>query len=165
MATGLFLTSMAQVHLKLRRPSFYIQKPYSRYARDQIVSVMTMDFVICELKPGETLMYKLYVMAIEPNDKFDEYTFELFEEAKYIVETDLLELQTRYPDLSIVPSGAMRRTHTSSTPLLTKMDRLMRLAALPVMRSNMYHRPLVKPGPAILKTNLYSDIFRPCRAI
>ncbi|MCL2486359.1 MAG: hypothetical protein FWE86_02015 [Oscillospiraceae bacterium] len=72
---------------------------------DQL-GIMTMDFVTKELKPGESLHFKLYAMAIEPNENFDEYTFELFAEGTYIAEMDWLTLNERYPDLVAAEPGS-----------------------------------------------------------
>lgn len=72
---------------------------------DQL-GIATMDFVTKELKPGENLIFKLYVMAIEPNTKFDDYTYEMFNEGVYIADMEWPTLHERYPDLTAVPSGS-----------------------------------------------------------
>lgn len=67
---------------------------------------VTMDFVMKELKPGETLQFALNVMAIEPHENFDSYTYDSFmEEKKYIGELDFAELQEMYPDLVAAQPG------------------------------------------------------------
>lgn len=68
--------------------------------KDHLGPIMTMDLVTEELKPGESLEYKLYVMAIQPNANFDRYTFDLFEnEGTYIAELEWPALREKHPDL------------------------------------------------------------------
>jgi len=74
--------------------------------RDQL-GIMTMDFVTKELKPGESLLFKFSVMAIEPNAGFDGNTQALFlDEETYIADLEWPALQERYPDLTAVKPGS-----------------------------------------------------------
>ena len=73
--------------------------------RDRL-GIMTMDFVTNELKPGDNLLFKLPVMAIEPSPDFNACAFELFGEELYIADMEWPDLQERYPDLAAVEPGA-----------------------------------------------------------
>jgi len=75
------------------------------YPKDQL-GLATMDFVAKELKPGESLLFKLPVMAIQPNPDFDLYTFELFNDTVFIADVDWTELQDRFPDLVAAAPGS-----------------------------------------------------------
>lgn len=67
---------------------------------------MTMDFRTLELNPGDELEFVMYVMAIEPNAKFDTYSIEMYSDSnKYIAERDWQELQEEFPDLLPAESG------------------------------------------------------------
>ena len=66
--------------------------------RDHL-GIVTMDFVTNELEPGDSLMFKLPVMAIAPNPDFNTYTFELFGEETYIADMEWSDLEDRFPDL------------------------------------------------------------------
>ena len=73
--------------------------------RDQL-GIMTLDFVTQELKPGDSLRFKLYAMAIEPDPGFDEKTQALFmDEEVYIADLEWSALQERYPDLVAAQPG------------------------------------------------------------
>ena len=73
--------------------------------RDRL-GIMTMDFVVNELKPGDSLLFKLPVMAIEPDPDFSAYAFELFSEETYIADMEWPALQERYPGLAAAGPGA-----------------------------------------------------------
>ena len=70
------------------------------------LGIMTMDFVVNELKPGDSLLFKLPVMAIEPDPGFGTYAFELFGEEIYIADMEWTGLKERYPDLKAAEPGA-----------------------------------------------------------
>jgi hypothetical protein len=72
--------------------------------RDQL-GIMTMDFVVEKLEPGDILRFKMFVMAIQPNISFNEYTFNLFNENVYIADTEWPELQKQFSDLVAVKPG------------------------------------------------------------
>jgi len=63
------------------------------------LGIATADFVTHDLKPGESLMFKLDAMAIEPHPDFRAYTFEMFDEQVYIADMDWTDLQGRFPEL------------------------------------------------------------------
>jgi len=69
------------------------------------LGLATADFVTQELKPGESLLFKLPAMAIAPNTDFDGYTFELFDEGIYIPDMDWSALQERFPGLVALAPG------------------------------------------------------------
>lgn len=67
----------------------------------------TMDFRTEELKPGDTLEYVMYVMAIEPNANFDTYSIKMHSaDSGYIAEKGWDELQKEFPDLVAAKSGS-----------------------------------------------------------
>ena len=70
------------------------------------LGIVTMDFVTNELKPGDTLLFKLPVMAVKPNPDFNIFTFELFNEDKYIADMEWPDLQDTYPDLAAAAPGS-----------------------------------------------------------
>jgi len=70
------------------------------------LGIMTMDFVTQELKPGESLLYKLDVIAVKPNPDFDAYTFEMFDEGTYIGDMEWSVMQERFPGLVAVEPGS-----------------------------------------------------------
>jgi len=70
------------------------------------LGIMTMDFVTHELKPGESLVFKLNAMAIQPNPDFDSYTLQLFNEDMYIGDMDLSNIQDRFPSLVAADPGS-----------------------------------------------------------
>lgn len=71
------------------------------------LGIMTMDFVTKELKPGENLKFVLYVMAIEPNDQFDTYTYDLYNaDETYIAEMEWPTLQEQHTDLVAAQPGS-----------------------------------------------------------
>ena len=72
---------------------------------DQL-GVMTMDFVTKELKPGDSLQFRLNVLAIQPNTDFDTYTYALFDEGIYIADLEWSDLQDRYPSLVALEPGS-----------------------------------------------------------
>ena len=73
----------------------------------------TMDYVIKELKPGESLNYVLNVKTIEPNENFDNYTYDLFnKDQQYIGDMDIAELFETYEDLKPAAAGAYEGTAT-----------------------------------------------------
>jgi len=70
------------------------------------LGIVTMDFVTNELKPGDSLLFKFPVMAIKPNPDFSIYTFELFNEEKYIADMEWSDLQDIYSDLNAAAPGS-----------------------------------------------------------
>lgn len=74
-------------------------------AKDHLGSA-TLDFVTKELKPGEELTFTTHIMAIEPNERWDEYTQGYHtDENGFIAEADWPALQERYSDLTAVKAG------------------------------------------------------------
>jgi len=69
------------------------------------LGIVTADFVTPELRPGDRLLFKLNMMAIQPNANFDAYTHELFGEDVYITDMEWPALQERFPKLTAVSSG------------------------------------------------------------
>lgn len=73
----------------------------------------TMDYVVKELKPGESLKYILNIKTIEPNENFNNYTYDLFnKDQAYIGDMDIAELFDTYEDLKPVAAGAYEGTAT-----------------------------------------------------
>jgi len=71
------------------------------------LGIATMDFVTQELKPGESLLFKIDVLAIEPNPDFDQFTHELYmDEHIYIADLEFSDLQDRIPSLVAVAPGS-----------------------------------------------------------
>ena len=71
----------------------------------------TMDMRYEELKPGESLQYTLHVMAIEPNESFDLWTYDLYtKEDLYIGDLDASALQVDHPEVVLAPSGTYNGT-------------------------------------------------------
>lgn len=71
------------------------------------LGVMTMDLQTNELKPGDELKFITYVMVIEPNEKFDEYTYEIYGSDKtYIGTIALPDLQNIYADIKAAATGS-----------------------------------------------------------
>ena len=66
---------------------------------------VTMDFVTDELKPGESLLFKFNVLAIEPDPDFDTFTHELFSDEIYIANLEWSDLQARFPSLTAAQPG------------------------------------------------------------
>lgn len=72
---------------------------------------MTMDFVTKELEPGESIQFVMNVLAVKPNESFDKYTYDLFnEEQTYIANLEWQDLQERYPDLAAAEPGSYEGT-------------------------------------------------------
>jgi len=70
------------------------------------LGIATMDFVVETLEPGETLNYSLYVRATQPNENFDNYTFQLFADGEgYMGELDWERVSQLFPNLLEVESG------------------------------------------------------------
>lgn len=69
------------------------------------LGVSTMDYQTRELAPGESLEYTLYIMAIEPHDRFDDYTYELSGEGLYIAQLEWNELSEQYGGLVAAQPG------------------------------------------------------------
>ncbi|MGL5435184.1 MAG: hypothetical protein ACRDBO_07260 [Lachnospiraceae bacterium] len=66
-----------------------------------------MNYVVRVLKPGEYLQFTMNVKTVEPNDNFDNYTYNLYrKEQTYIGNLDILDLYDRYPDLTPAGSGS-----------------------------------------------------------
>ena len=70
------------------------------------LGVMTMDFATYVLEPGDSLLFKLNVMAVEPNPNFDDLTFEMFNEGTYIADMDWDTLHGLDPSLVAVQPGS-----------------------------------------------------------
>ena len=74
--------------------------------KDQL-GLVTMDFVTKELAPGESLLFKLPAIAIEPNADFVANTQDLFlNEGVYIADLDWTALSDKFPDLIAVQPGS-----------------------------------------------------------
>ena len=70
------------------------------------LGIATMDFVVETLEPGETLNYSLYVMAVWPNENFDNYTFQLYADGEgYIGELGWERVSQLLPSVMEVESG------------------------------------------------------------
>ena len=70
------------------------------------LGIATMDFVVETLEPGETLNYSLYVMAVEPNENFDNYTFQLYADGEgYMGELGWERVSQLLPNVMEVESG------------------------------------------------------------
>lgn len=73
----------------------------------------TMDYVVKELKPGESLNYVMNIKTIKPSENFDNYTYDLFnKEQAYIGEMDIAELFETYDDLEPAVAGPYEGTAT-----------------------------------------------------
>ncbi|MGL6201369.1 MAG: hypothetical protein ACRC3H_20800 [Lachnospiraceae bacterium] len=72
--------------------------------QDQLGSA-AMDYITLELAPGEFLEFTLYLMAIEPCDDFDDYSYSLYEQGIYIADLSWDELSENYPELKAAESG------------------------------------------------------------
>lgn len=71
------------------------------------LGVMTMDMQTKHLKPGEELKYVVNVMAIEPNAKFHDYSFDMHsKDGAYIAETPFDELFETHNDLVAAKPGS-----------------------------------------------------------
>lgn len=71
------------------------------------LGIATMDMVYNELAPGEELTFVINVMAIEPNEEFETYTFELYNESgTYIGNMSWEEIQAEFPNLTAVAPGS-----------------------------------------------------------
>ncbi|MCL2068509.1 MAG: hypothetical protein FWH00_01285 [Oscillospiraceae bacterium] len=74
--------------------------------RDHLGPV-TMDFATKEIKPGESLEFSMYAMAVLPGEDFDTHTFELWIEAQqYIADMDWHSLHEKYPGLIAAQPGS-----------------------------------------------------------
>lgn len=73
--------------------------------RDHL-GIATADFRTKELMPGETSQYTLYVRAVEPNEQFNDYTYEMWQnDETYIADIEWDELKENYSDLTPVKAG------------------------------------------------------------
>jgi len=71
------------------------------------LGIATLDMVNTELKPGEELIFVVNVMAITPNEDFDTYTLELYNESEtYIGNMTWEEIQAQFPSLTAVTKGS-----------------------------------------------------------
>lgn len=71
----------------------------------------TMDYVTKELKPGEELKFIMNLKAIEPNEDFETYTYELFNQDQvYIADMNIDELFEQYSDLTPAAAGTYEGT-------------------------------------------------------
>ena len=67
----------------------------------------TMDFVTKELKPGESVNFTVYVMAVEPHASFSDYTDEVYKDnQQYIAELEWAKLQEDFPALTAAANGS-----------------------------------------------------------
>ena len=77
------------------------------------LGIHTSDFATKNLAPGETASFVIPVLAVEPNENFDTYTNDLFnEENLYIADLDWEGLQGRYSDLEAAEAGSYTGTFT-----------------------------------------------------
>ena len=71
------------------------------------LGIATLDMVSNELTPGEEVTFVIHMMAIEPNDEFANYTFELYNTSEtYIGDMTWEEIQAKFPDLTAVTPGS-----------------------------------------------------------
>jgi hypothetical protein len=84
----------------------YSQELQTVRARDHLVMIQTMDFIALELQPGESLLYRMYVLAIEPNENFDTYSFDFAQEGEFIADVGWSALHESHPNLVPVSSGS-----------------------------------------------------------
>lgn len=71
------------------------------------LGVATMDIRTKELHPGETLKYTLYIMAVEPNENFDNYTYDRWNsDETYLPDLEWNELQKAHSDLKAITAGS-----------------------------------------------------------
>lgn len=70
------------------------------------LGIVTEDFRVVELKPGESAKFDLFFMAIEPNAEFDKYTREQYENGAYIAKVPFEDLVKTYPSLTAVEPGS-----------------------------------------------------------
>lgn len=71
------------------------------------LGIVTLDMRTEALAPGEELSFIAHVRAIEPNENFDTYTYELYNENQtYIAEMEWRELQETFPDLVAAAAGS-----------------------------------------------------------
>lgn len=74
---------------------------------EDYVGPATMDYVVKELAPGETISHTMYVMAVDPHPEFDNYTYDYYSsESSYIGSRDYTDLFERYPELTLAPEGS-----------------------------------------------------------
>jgi len=70
------------------------------------LGVMTADYQTATLEPGDSLLFRLNVMAIEPDPDFDAYTLELYsDDGIYIFDMEWAALQERFPGLVAAQPG------------------------------------------------------------
>lgn len=75
-------------------------------AKDKL-GIATMDYVTKELKPGESLTYTLNVLAAQPDEKFDEFTYNTFNKNQtYVGEMDWTSLKKALPSLTAAKGGS-----------------------------------------------------------
>ena len=68
---------------------------------------MTDDFVTQLLEPGDSLLFRLNVMAIEPDPEFNAYSQDVFaSDGEYIGNMEWAALQERFPGLTAVQPGS-----------------------------------------------------------
>lgn len=71
------------------------------------VGIATMNYVVKELSPGQTLSFTINVKTIEPNENFNNYTYDLFfKKQLYIGDLVAEELFEMYDDLTPAAPGA-----------------------------------------------------------
>jgi len=71
------------------------------------LGIATLDMVSNELAPGEELTFVIHVLAIEPNEAFDTYTYELYNESgTHIGNMAWEEIQSKFPDLTTAAPGS-----------------------------------------------------------
>lgn len=71
------------------------------------LGIATADYVVKELTPGQSLTFTLKVKAIEPNENFNHYTYDLFfNKQLYIGDLNMIELFEMYDDLAPAAPGA-----------------------------------------------------------
>lgn len=74
--------------------------------KDQM-GLATMDMRAEVLGPGEELSFTAYVKAMEPNENFDTYTYEMYNtDQTYIAEVEWGKLQESFPELVAIETGS-----------------------------------------------------------
>ena len=68
--------------------------------------IVTMDFRVDTLEPGESRNFSLFVRAIEPNEYFNKYSFDWYiNNQTYIGDEDWETIHQEFPDLRAVQPG------------------------------------------------------------
>ncbi|GEM_PF-1561346 len=90
---------------------------------EDYLGAATMDYVVKELNPGESLQFTMNVKTVEPNENFVNYTYDLYnKDQTYIADLDIQDLYDRYPDLTPAAGGSYEGT-ASFVYRLTETDK------------------------------------------